>query len=582
MSSARLLPGMRVLKVRRISRDTEDSSALARQGDELDAATEAGRYAVAGEVEDSTVSGAVNLDERPKLGRWMKDPLWYEWDALMVTSLDRITRDQHHWDRFAERCHKGGKEIVCLDDPALDIHTPTGRMIAYIKATQAQEYREAIVKKRKNQTQYYRDENLWGGGTWPFGYRPVLADHKGKQRYKLIMDFVTAPLVREAYERIAEQGWSMGQVCNDWNVRPRHLPECHAIGKEDTAVCVCARGVLTSQDHQRSVNAEGNKPGAKTHIKGTKWTTSTLGKMLKKPVLKGVAMHGGEPLLKDGMPVRWAEPVLTDEEFAKLQVAVTALGKYRAGIKSNASPMTGVLYCPCSLKMYENSSPAKLNTGEVRKHKYFRCSSWSNGTACPFSVSWPQEELYEAAEKAFLSKLGEQEIVERTYVPGKDNRQQIKELEAAMDNLSQAIAQATSAVAVTTLTGTMERHAANLEELKAEPYVRGRWEERSVGQTYRQKWSAMATWKERGPFLRKAGFRIFPVGSPKGPSAVGLITPKDLPERADGALQGMLDPGEGEEYESGAFAAFQALLSSLLEEAEERRELKEEKYRSDF
>ncbi|MFD7170310.1 recombinase family protein [Streptomyces sp. NPDC059929] len=76
--------------MRRISRDTEDSSVLARQGEELDAAAEAGRYLVAGEVEDSTVSGAVNLDERPKLGRWMKDPLWHEWDALMDTSLDRI------------------------------------------------------------------------------------------------------------------------------------------------------------------------------------------------------------------------------------------------------------------------------------------------------------------------------------------------------------------------------------------------------------------------------------------------------------------------------------------------------------
>ncbi|MFD7536437.1 recombinase family protein [Streptomyces sp. NPDC059819] len=581
MSSARLLPGMRVLKVRRISRDTEDSSALARQGEELDAATEAGRYAVAGEVEDSTVSGAVNLDERPKLGRWMKDPLWYEWDALMVTSLDRITRDQHHWDRFAERCHKGGKEIVCLDDPALDIHTPTGRMIAYIKATQAQEYREAIVKKRRNQTQYYRDENLWGGGTWPFGYRPILSDHKGKQRYKLIIDPVTGPLIREAYERIAEQGWSMGQVCNDWNARPRHLPDCHAIGRENTAVCVCGRGVLSSQDHQRSVNGEGNKPGVKTHIKGTRWTTSTLGKMLKKPILKGVAMHKGEPLLKDGMPVRWADPILTDQEFAKLQVAVTALGKYRAGIKSNASPMTGVLYCPCGLKMYENSSPAKLRTGEVRKHRYFRCSSWSNGTACPFSVSWPQEELYEAAEQAFLSKLGEQEIVERTYIPGKDNRQQIKELEAAMENLSQAIAQATSAIAITALTGTMERHAANLEELKAEPFVPGRWEERRIGQTYQQRWAAMATWKERGPFLRKAGFRLFPVGSPKGAFVVGFITPKDLSERADGALQGLWDSSEGEEYETGAFAAFQALLADLVKEVEELQELKEEKYRDD-
>ncbi|MFF0227066.1 recombinase family protein [Streptomyces sp. NPDC004629] len=96
------LPGG-VLKVRRISRDTEDSSALLRQGEELDRAAEEGRCTVAGEVEDVCVSGVVNLDDRPKLGRWMNDPLWHEWDAIMVTSLDRITRDQHHWDRFAER-----------------------------------------------------------------------------------------------------------------------------------------------------------------------------------------------------------------------------------------------------------------------------------------------------------------------------------------------------------------------------------------------------------------------------------------------------------------------------------------------
>ncbi|MFJ4519501.1 recombinase family protein [Streptomyces sp. NPDC088810] len=581
MSSARLLPGMRVLKVRRISRDTEDSSALLRQGEELDRATEEARFTVAGEVEDVCVSGAVNLDDRPKLGRWMKDPLWHEWDAIMVTSLDRITRDQHHWDRFAERCHKGGKEIVCLDDPSLDIHTPTGRMIAYIKATQAQEYREAIVRKRRNQTQYYRDASLWGGGTWPFGYRPVMVDHHGKQRFKLVIDPVTGPLVREAYERIAEQGWSMGQLCTDWNSRPRHVADCVDQGSE-TPQCDCPRGVLTSQDYQRSINAQENKAGVKTHIKGTKWSTSTLGKILKKPTLKGVAMHKGEPLLRDGLPVRWADPILTDDEFDKLQIAVTELGKYRAGIKSNASPMTGVLYCPCGMKMYENSSLVKLSTGNTKKHKYFRCASWSNGDACQFSTSWPQVEIYQAVEESFLSKLGAEYITERSYVPGKDNRQQIKELEAAMENLSQAIAQASSAAAVTALTATLERHATNLATLQEEPFVPGRWEETSTGQTYRAKWQQMADWKERGPFLRKAGFRIFLVGSPKVGLSIGLITPKDLQERASGALQGNWASSEGEEYERGAYAAFLSLLSEQLHQLTDLEELKQEKYRDDF
>ncbi|MFD5651343.1 hypothetical protein [Streptomyces sp. NPDC127039] len=75
----------------------------------------------------------------------------------------------------------------------------------------------------------------------------------------------------------------------------------------------------------------------------------------------------------------------------------------------------------------------------------------------------------------------------------------------------------------------------------------GRWEETSTGQTYRAKWEQKAEWKERGPFLREAGFQIFLVGSPKAGLSIGLITPKDLQERASGALQGNWASSDGEE-----------------------------------
>lgn len=545
--SHKLSPGTRVLKMRRISRDSEDSSALVRQAEAQDAAVAAGRYDVVGDVEDSFISGAISPEDRPSLGRWMREPLWYEWDAIMVTSLDRITRNQTHWEMFADRCHQGGKVVICLDDPALDIAPGNGRMIAYIKATQAQEYREAIVQKRRLQTQYYRDESLWGGGTWPFGYRPVLSEYQGRQRYKLVIDPVTGPLVREVYDRIADQGWTMSQVCNDWN----------------------ERGVLTSQDYQRSVNADANKGGVKTHIKGTKWTTSTLGKILKKPILKGIAMHKGEPLLRDGMPVRWADPILTDGEFEKLQVAVTELGKHRAGIRPNASPMTGVLYCPCGKRIYENSSTSKLNTGEIRPLKYFRCSSWANGQACPFSASWVQDHLYAIAEHAFLTRLGNEEIKERMYVPGKDNRNQIKELEHAIDNLTQSIALASSPVVITSLTATMERHAANLEGLRTEPFVPGRWEVTGTGQTYAEKWAGMNGWKERGPFLRKAGFRLFVFGHPKDKNrdaAVYVISPDDVAGKARDALGGMLDPSDERAWDLAALKVFREIIEAEIDE----------------
>ncbi|WP_411102106.1 recombinase family protein [Streptomyces sp. cmx-4-9] len=531
--------------MRRISRDSEDSSALARQAAALDNAVAESRFDEVGDVEDSFISGAVRPEERPGLGRWMREPLWCEWDAIMVTSLDRITRNQTHWEMFADKCHESGKDVICLDDPALDITPGNGRMIAYIKATQAQEYREAIVQKRRNQTQYYRDESLWGGGTWPFGYRPVLMEYQGRQRYKLVVDPVTGPLIREAYERIGVQGWSMSRLCDDWN----------------------KRGVLTSQDYQRSVNAGEKKAGAKTGIKGTRWTTATLGKILKKPILQGIAMHKGEPLLRDGIAVRWADPILSDEEFAALQAAVAALGRHRAGIKSNASPMTGVLHCPCGRKMYENSSVGKLNTGEIRPHKYFRCSSWSNGRACEFSVSWPQEQLYAMAEQAFLAALGDKEIMERRYVPGRDNRKQIKELERAIDNLSQSIALAASPIVLSSLTGTMERHAAHLDELMAQPFVPGRWEITGTGRTYAQKWSAMAGWKEQGPFLREAGFRLFVWGRPKAKgrgATVYVIAPNEVAERASGALTGSVDPGDEEAWNLEATKIFREMLEAEM------------------
>jgi hypothetical protein len=132
-----------------------------------------------------------------------------------------------------------------------------------VKATQAQEYREAISRKRLGQTQYYRDESLWGGGAWPFGYRPKPTPPKedGKVRFKLFPDPVTAPLVREAYDRIVNQGHSMGMICRDWN----------------------ERGILTSKDYQRAVKRRGDEGWRQDRGEVSVWASSALGAILRKP-----------------------------------------------------------------------------------------------------------------------------------------------------------------------------------------------------------------------------------------------------------------------------------------------------------
>lgn len=168
-------------------------------------------------------------------------------------------------------------------------------------------------------------------------------------------------------------------------------------------------------------------------------------------------------------------------------------------------------------------------------------------------------------EHAFLAKSGDEEIVERQYVPGRDNRKRVEELERAIDNLSQSIALAASPVAVSSLTSTLERHAANLEELMVEPFVPGRWQVVGTGQTYAEKCSTMRGWSERGPFLREAGFRLFVWGRRKARGrdvAVHVISPSDVAERASSALGRSIEPGDEEAWNLEALEIFKQVLGA--------------------
>src|SRR4051794_27405379 len=209
----------RVLAVQRISRDTEASSALTRQDEALTRAVAGGVYTEVGRVVDATVSGAVHLDQRPSLRKWLSDPLVHEWDVLMVTEQDRITRDDMHWWQFVDWVLRNGKDIEVLDDPTFDIHSEDGRILAGVKAAQAAKYRKAVQARQLDRTRFFRENRLWNGGIWPFGYRAEVFSHLGESRKRLAVDPRTSGLVREAYERIVRDGDTVYAVAQRWNAR---------------------------------------------------------------------------------------------------------------------------------------------------------------------------------------------------------------------------------------------------------------------------------------------------------------------------------------------------------------------------
>ncbi|MEU1881876.1 recombinase family protein [Streptosporangium sp. NPDC020072] len=515
----------RVLPVKRISRDTETSSALERQGAALLAEIQSGGHVIAGWVEDATVSGAVNLVDRKSLGKWMKAPLLREWEVLMVTEQDRITRDDMHWWEFVTWLMKNNKSVIVLDDPSLDLTTIEGRMIAGIKASQAAKYRESVKKKRSGQVDYFREVDLWPGGIWPYGYRSQRIEFNGRKRWRLVLDPVTAPLVREAYDRLVNKKHSLGAICKDWN----------------------ARGIMTPMDHQRHTNALLEREYAKTEVKGSRWQSSPLSTMLRKPSLMGYAVHKGKVRMRDGEPVQWAEGVLTPSEFQALQRVLNARGENSSKETQGRTDLVGVVFCKCTRRLSSGGTRKQTKAG-LTHYDYYLCSSRSRQEECEHVVSWPKAFLKSYIESSYLHAVGDMEITVKTFIPGVDYQSEINIEREAIENLNGNLAyMKPGSMAALNIIEKINQHSERLSELEAAPSRPDRWEENGTGETFREQWLRARDWAERGQILRDTGIRLYCGGTMKAPD-FHMIYPDDLADRINDALAGTVDPAFVESF----------------------------------
>jgi DNA invertase Pin-like site-specific DNA recombinase len=462
----------KILGVKRISRDSETSSSLKRQ--ELDIRAEVAKRdaQLVHMVEDATVSGAVNLDERKSLGDWLREPLVHEWQTMMVTTQDRITRDDMHWWQFVGWVLKHQKTVVVLDDPSLDLSTEDGRMIAGIKASQASRYRTVIKEKRLKQLEYYREVDLWPGGRWPYGYRAEVFEFEGRKRWRLVLDPETSELVREAYRHIVDANGVPYEVVKLWN----------------------STGVLTAQDHQRHINSLSSREKVVKEVRGTQWTEDALRKVLRKPSLMGYAVHKGVIRRRDGKPVQWAEPLLSAAEFKKLQAALSSRARGVKGRKYNVWPLTGLLVCACGHAMYSNTQ--KGGTA------HYVCGTRVRHLECEYRKTWNLEYIQDSIDDIIIGEIGDLEIQVRHFVPGVDHAAEIEELESSIDNLSQSLTRLRGAAAERSIV-LLNEYSDELSRLQAQPTTETTHKDVGTGKTYADEWQG-STWEEKAKILRRA------------------------------------------------------------------------------
>jgi Recombinase len=99
-----------------------------------------------------------------------------------------------------------------------------------------------------------------------------------------------------------------------------------------------------------------------------KWSGDVVRRVLRSRTLVGQHEHNGKLVTdQDGLPIQRAEPVLSVEEFDRVQEALQAR-TVRAGDR-NRNPLAGVLFC------YFCDAPAYLQKMTGRKYSYYRCSA---------------------------------------------------------------------------------------------------------------------------------------------------------------------------------------------------------------
>src|SRR5215472_16481675 len=124
----------KVLGALRLSRDSEESTSIERQREQLTLWARLHGHDVIGFTEDTDVSGSVSPWKRPGLGPWLTDSDKIgSWDILVSAKLDRITRSLQDFSALLAWCSDHRKVYASVAEQ-FDLSTAAGRMVAGVMA----------------------------------------------------------------------------------------------------------------------------------------------------------------------------------------------------------------------------------------------------------------------------------------------------------------------------------------------------------------------------------------------------------------------------------------------------------------
>ena len=447
---------MRVLGRLRLSRTTDESTSIERQREMIQQWADVNDHTLAGWAVDTDVSGSVDTFDTPQLGDWLNNRA-PEFDVIACWKLDRLSRNAIKLNKLFGWCLDHDKTVVSCSE-SIDLSTPVGRLIANVIGFLAEGELEAIRERQRSSKAKLRDLGRWSGGKVPYGYTAVPLGGGG---WSLEIDAYAAAVVRRIVTEFLD-GRPLAYIAEGLNTD----------------------GIPPSEVYR----------GRST---GDSWHVSSIRNKLRSKSLLGYVHHQGETVRDDsGAPVVYAKPLVSLDEWNRVQAILDTNQSRRTGAKPGKGLLTGLLVCHfCGEPMYFQPSKAR---GKL--YRYYQCASRKH-------TAVSADELEKLVENEFLGAYGDEPVRERVWVPGDSHEAELREAVTAFNELSSTVGRMTSAIARQRLQRQLEALDVKMADLESAPVREARYEYRETGQTYRQVWEVLDS-KGKAAQLAKSGITL--------------------------------------------------------------------------
>lgn len=469
---------MRVAIYARISRITEATTSVARQIQHCQELCKQRGWTVVEVYADEGVSGAVDPDQRPRMGAMLKD--LSRFNAVVFYKIDRLARSTVAFADLMERCQAAKVSLTSVTEP-MDLSSPIGRAMAEIIAVFARLERDMIMERSRDARRSLLAEGKFAGGRFPFGV--TTATHPSGKGRILVRDKEAVPIIKHMVNKVVDEGMSATQV----------------------AIWLNAKSVKTSRQRGATAKKNGAAP--------TYWRGNAVRQVLRNPQLIGHHRlpDGRVKCGEDGMPLEVFPPVLTLSEWAALQSALDRLSPGKRKTRYDSHWLQPLLRCGvCEFAMTKTvthgNSGFKCAQPNERRHKpapYIRL-----------------DELEPWVETELRTNFGRLRVTESVWVGGTDHSAERDQVEATISRLrdDRELGLYDGAEDEEKFRHQMKSLIARRGVLAALPDEPGHWETRETGRTVAdalEAGSAADMMEAMGYVVRvwPAGGRGVPVGN---------------------------------------------------------------------